>query len=203
MGCRTASSPTAATSLSGDGVPYGSPNTPKATDLTSVYVNKYSAPSRSHLNDLAAVAARVPDRDMLQRLLVARSYDEVALQPSVIHVCAILALKNHRCYGIEACLADAPDFRSARSDHLVVTVVTMMPAPTMIIMPMVVIRIVVAVIVIHLLNVIGARDDRHQNGATGAAFNVAHVTTSAIAAIEIACIIRFMTLSFNLKTSVC
>jgi hypothetical protein len=52
----------------------------------SVYVNKYSAPSRSHLNDLAAVAARVPDRDMLQRLLVARSRDEVALQPSVIHV---------------------------------------------------------------------------------------------------------------------
>ena len=27
------------------------------------------------------VAARVPDRDMLQRLLVARSRDEVALQP--------------------------------------------------------------------------------------------------------------------------
>jgi hypothetical protein len=38
-------------------------------------------------------------------------------------------------------------------------------------------------------------------GATGAAFNVAHVTTDAIAAIEIACIIRFMTLSFNLKTT--
>jgi transposase len=33
------------------------------------------------LNDLAARLRASPDRDMLQRLLVARSRDEVALQP--------------------------------------------------------------------------------------------------------------------------
>ena len=36
---------------------------------TSVYVDKYSAPSRSHLNDLAAWLRAFPDRDVLQRLL--------------------------------------------------------------------------------------------------------------------------------------
>jgi hypothetical protein len=70
----------------------------------------------------------------------------------------------------------------------------------MIIMPMAVTCIIVVVIVIHRLNAIGA--ETMAIGATGAAFNVAHVTTSAIAAIEIACIIRFMTLSFN-KNNVC
>ena len=41
---------------------------------TSVYVDKYSAPSRSHLNDLAAWLRAFPDRDVLQRLLTPPSF---------------------------------------------------------------------------------------------------------------------------------
>ena len=85
---------------------------------TSVYVNKYSPPSRSHLNDLAAVAARVPDRDMLQRLLVARSRDEVALQPPSYTSGHFSFQDTARCYGTRSMLSR----RSRFSERLEVTI---------------------------------------------------------------------------------
>jgi hypothetical protein len=67
------------------------------------------------LND-RRVAARVPDRDMLQRLLVARSRDEVALLRHTRLAVLAFAIPPDPT-GLEARLADAPDFRSASSDH--------------------------------------------------------------------------------------
>ena len=78
----------------GEGVPYGSPNNKMlgpahchiplcigaAGPVLRYTLNRYCAPSHSRLKDLVRLAARVRDRDMFQRSLLARSRDEVALQ---------------------------------------------------------------------------------------------------------------------------